>query len=144
MFNGLQFALLVSLLGYAGVKNQWAKLGIVTVISWAMAPLVVQIAGKWRLRTQLGNDDLRKWRRTAYVGGWITGCAAIITITSLAEHFRNFAFSSVEPRDIEEFGRALMFRVLPAVAVLAGAISVLTKAAEIRKELGDKDQDLWL
>jgi hypothetical protein len=144
MFNGLQFALLISLLGYAGVKSQWAKLGIVTVISWAMAPLVVKIAGKWRLCTEPGNNDLQKWRRIAYVGGWITGCATVITITSLAEHFRNLAFSSVEPHDIEEFGRALMFRVLPAVAVMAGAISVLTKAAEMRKELGDKDQDLWL
>lgn len=58
VINGLMFGGLMMLLGYWGLHRQWLKVIIVAPLCWLIAPVIVQIGGRWRICSERVLDSV--------------------------------------------------------------------------------------
>lgn len=151
VFNGLIFGGLVMVLGCWGLQSEWLKVIIVAPLCWLIAPVIVQILGRWRVCSYEPEDTInaRRWSRAGCISGWIFGGAVAMTAITLALHLREFVFSANDfvmggdSDGFEKFEFGLKFHVLPGIAVAVIALAVTIVARLKTKRLRGVDEELY-
>lgn len=148
--NGLVFGGLVMVLGYWGFHREWLKVIIAAPLCWLIAPVIVQIGGRWRICAERVRDTIsvRRWSRAGCISSWIFGSAATMTVISFAVHYRELVFNvgdsvmNGESDAIGDFAFGMKFYVLGGAVVAIAALVVMMVARWKTKKLMGVDEDI--
>ena len=148
--NGLMFGGLMMVLGYWGLGREWLKVIIVTPLCWLMAPVIVQIGGRWRIYSERVRDTIsvRRWSRAGCISAWIFGGAATMTVISFAVHYRKLVFNigdfamGDESDAIGDFMFGMKFYVLSGAVVAVAALVVMIVARWKTRRLRGVDEGI--
>jgi hypothetical protein len=158
VLNGLIFGGLMMTLGYRGLQNQWLKVIITAPLCWLLAPVIVQIVGRWRVRSYDAKDTVNalRWARTGCISGWVFGSAVAMAAISLAAHLRELVFDLTDsittgdlgagggPDALEKLASGLKFHVLGGISVALVALAITIIARLKVKKLKSLDEELYL
>ena len=148
--NGLAFGGLMMVLGYWGLQREWLKVIIVAPLCWLMAPVIVQIGGRWRICSEHLRDSVsvRRWSRAGCVSAWIFGGAATMTVISFAVHYRKLVFNvgdsvmNGESDAIGDFVFGMKFYVFGVAVIAIAALAVTLIARWKTKRLRSLDEGI--
>jgi len=148
--NGLVFGGLMMVLGYWGLQREWLKVIIVASLCWLMAPVIIQIGGRWRICSERLRDSVsvRGWSRAGCIGGWIFGGAATMTVISFAVHYRKLVFNigdsvmNGESDAIGDFMFVMKFYVLGGAVIALVALAVTLIAQWKTKRMRSLDDGI--
>jgi len=148
--NGLMFGGLVMLLGYWGLQQDWLKVIIVVPSCWLVAPVIVQIGGRWRICPERlrANVSALRWARAGSISAWIFGGAATMTIISFGVHYRKLmsnigdSVMAVDSDAAADFTFGMKFYVFGGAVVAFAALAVMMVARWKTKTLRGVDEEL--
>ncbi|MHC4706369.1 MAG: hypothetical protein ACYS8I_04690 [Planctomycetota bacterium] len=133
VFNGLMFGGLMMVLGYWGLQQEWLRVIIVAPLCWLMAPVFVQIGGRWRVCSERVRDavGVRRWLRIGSISAWVFGGAVTMAAISFAVHYRRFVFGLEDwiggggSDATGEFVFGMRYFVLWSIVVAVAAFAVM-------------------
>jgi len=146
--NGLVFGGLMMVLGYWGLRSEWLKVIIVAPLCWLVAPVIVQIGGRWRICSEHLRDSVsvRRWSRAGCISGWIFGSAATMTVISFAVHYQKLVFNigdsmmNGESDAIGDFVFGIKFYVFGGAVIALVALAVTLIARMKTKRMRSLDE----
>jgi hypothetical protein len=133
VFNGLMFGGLMMVLGYWGLQREWLRVIIVAPLCWLMAPVFVQIVGRWRVCSERVRNAVsaRRWSRIGSISAWIFGGAVTVAAISFGVHYRELVLGLEDwimgggSDVVGDFVFGMRYFVLWSIVVAVAAFAVM-------------------